>query len=114
MTGGFAPEGRVLGGDGAMGIHDDDRTAGPRQPVADVGGAEEAGDGCSVISDHYAPWLEEQGHSPYAGAVPGTAAQATGRIPSDDGGRGAAGSPVVRRGRRDRGRAGRVSGCEQS
>jgi G6PDH family F420-dependent oxidoreductase len=34
-----------------------------------------------VISDHYQPWLDEQGHSPYAWAVLGAAAQATEQIP---------------------------------
>src|SRR6202042_3720574 len=35
----------------------------------------------SVISDHYFPWLDVQGHSPYAWSVLGAAAQATSRIP---------------------------------
>jgi G6PDH family F420-dependent oxidoreductase len=34
-----------------------------------------------VISDHYQPWLDSQGHSPYAWSVLGAAAQATERIP---------------------------------
>jgi G6PDH family F420-dependent oxidoreductase len=54
--------------------------AGPRQLVHDVRRAEEAGFDFSVISDHYQPWLEAQGHSPYAWAVLGAAAQATERI----------------------------------
>lgn len=49
--------------------------------VADVQLAERAGFDFSVISDHYQPWLQEQGHSPYAWAVLGAAAQATERIP---------------------------------
>jgi G6PDH family F420-dependent oxidoreductase len=49
--------------------------------VADVRLAEQAGFDFSVISDHYQPWLAEQGHSPYAWAVLGAAAQATERIP---------------------------------
>ncbi len=49
--------------------------------VADVQLAEQAGFDFSVISDHYQPWLAEQGHSPYAWAVLGAAAQATERIP---------------------------------
>jgi G6PDH family F420-dependent oxidoreductase len=54
--------------------------AGPRQLVRDVVRAEEAGFDFSVISDHYQPWLEAQGHSPYAWSVLGAAAQATERI----------------------------------
>jgi G6PDH family F420-dependent oxidoreductase len=54
--------------------------AGPAQLVRDVVRAEEAGFDFSVISDHYQPWLDSQGHSPYAWAVLGAAAQATGRI----------------------------------
>jgi G6PDH family F420-dependent oxidoreductase len=34
-----------------------------------------------VISDHYFPWLDSQGHSPYAWSVLGAAAQATDHIP---------------------------------
>jgi G6PDH family F420-dependent oxidoreductase len=49
--------------------------------VRDVCRAEEAGFDFSVISDHYQPWLAAQGHSPYAWAVLGAAAQATERIP---------------------------------
>jgi alkanesulfonate monooxygenase SsuD/methylene tetrahydromethanopterin reductase-like flavin-dependent oxidoreductase (luciferase family) len=55
--------------------------AGPKQLMRDVALAEEAGFGCAVISDHYFPWLEAQGHSPYAWSVLGAAARATHRIP---------------------------------
>src|SRR5690349_19268914 len=55
--------------------------AGPRQLVRDVVRAEEAGFDFAVISDHYNPWLDAQGHSPYAWSVLGAAAQATERIP---------------------------------
>ena len=55
--------------------------AGPKQLVRDVQLAEEAGFDFAVISDHYSPWLEPQGHSPYAWSVLGAAAQATRRIP---------------------------------
>ncbi len=34
-----------------------------------------------MISDHYQPWLESQGHSGYAWSILGAAAQATERIP---------------------------------
>ncbi|MBA2951737.1 LLM class F420-dependent oxidoreductase [Streptomyces himalayensis] len=55
--------------------------AGPRELVEHVVRAEEAGFEFSVTSDHYFPWLETQGHSPYAWSVLGAAAQATSRIP---------------------------------
>ncbi|MFL6244288.1 MAG: TIGR03557 family F420-dependent LLM class oxidoreductase [Acidimicrobiia bacterium] len=55
--------------------------AGPKQLVRDVALAEEAGFDFAVISDHYFPWLESQGHSPYAWSVLGAAAQATDHIP---------------------------------
>jgi G6PDH family F420-dependent oxidoreductase len=54
--------------------------SGPRQLVRDVRQAEEAGFDFSVISDHYQPWLDSQGHSPYAWSVLGAAANATERI----------------------------------
>jgi G6PDH family F420-dependent oxidoreductase len=50
------------------------------QLVRDVVLAERAGFDFSVISDHYQPWLASQGHSPYAWAVLGAAANATERI----------------------------------
>ncbi|MFD9520731.1 LLM class F420-dependent oxidoreductase [Streptomyces sp. NPDC059979] len=55
--------------------------AGPRELVGHVLGAERAGYDFSVISDHSFPWLEAQGHAPYAWSVLGAAAQATSRIP---------------------------------
>ncbi|MGH8902293.1 MAG: LLM class F420-dependent oxidoreductase [Egibacteraceae bacterium] len=55
--------------------------AGPKQLVRDVEMAEDAGFDFAVVSDHYFPWLDAQGHSPYAWAVLGAAAQATSRIP---------------------------------
>ncbi len=39
--------------------------------------AEEAGFEFAAISDHYFPWLKEQGHSPFAWSVLGAIAQAT-------------------------------------
>jgi G6PDH family F420-dependent oxidoreductase len=54
---------------------------GPRELVDDVVAAEAAGFDFAVISDHYFPWLDEQGHSPYAWSVLGAAAWATSRIP---------------------------------
>jgi G6PDH family F420-dependent oxidoreductase len=55
--------------------------AGPKELVRDVVLAEQAGFDFAVISDHYFPWLDSQGHSPYAWSVLGAAAQATHRIP---------------------------------
>ncbi|MGW7069188.1 LLM class F420-dependent oxidoreductase [Streptomyces sp. NPDC054855] len=55
--------------------------AGPRALVDDLVAAEQAGFDFSVTSDHYFPWLDSQGHAPYAWSVLGAAAQATSRIP---------------------------------
>ncbi|GHE69116.1 LLM class F420-dependent oxidoreductase [Streptomyces longispororuber] len=55
--------------------------AGPLSLVEHVVAAERAGFDFSVTSDHYFPWLESQGHAPYAWGVLGAAAQATSRIP---------------------------------
>src|ERR1700756_4549590 len=52
----------------------------PDQLVRDLQSAEKAGFDFSVISDHYQPWLESQGHSGYAWSILGAAAQATDRI----------------------------------
>jgi G6PDH family F420-dependent oxidoreductase len=54
--------------------------AGPRELVRDAQLAEAAGFEFAVISDHYFPWVDAMGHSPYAWAVLGAAAQATSRI----------------------------------
>ena len=54
--------------------------AGPKELVRDVQLAEEAGFDFAVISDHYFPWVDAMGHSPYAWSVLGAAAQATVRI----------------------------------
>ena len=53
---------------------------GPKDLVNDVVLAEQAGFDFSVISDHFSPWLEEQGHAPYAWSVLGAAAAKTERI----------------------------------
>ena len=55
--------------------------AGPKQLVRDVALAEEAGFDFAVISDHYFPWLEVQGHSRTPWSVLDAAAQATEQIP---------------------------------
>lgn len=52
-----------------------------RQLVDFAARAEQAGFDYAVISDHYFPWLEEMGHSPYAWSVLGAAAQATEQLP---------------------------------
>src|SRR5579862_4770174 len=54
---------------------------GPKELVRDVQAAEDAGFDFAVISDHYFPWVDAMGHSPYAWSVLGAAAQATSRIP---------------------------------
>ncbi|MFB7375018.1 LLM class F420-dependent oxidoreductase [Streptomyces sp. NPDC056222] len=55
--------------------------AGPQELVSHVVGAERVGFDFSVVSDHSFPWLDSQGHAPYAWSVLGAAAQATARIP---------------------------------
>jgi G6PDH family F420-dependent oxidoreductase len=52
----------------------------PDQLVRDLQQAERAGFDFSVISDHFQPWLAEQGHSGYAWSILGAAAQVTERI----------------------------------
>jgi G6PDH family F420-dependent oxidoreductase len=53
---------------------------GPKELVDHVRAAEQAGFDFSVISDHYFPWMDAMGHSPYAWSVLGAAAHATERI----------------------------------
>jgi G6PDH family F420-dependent oxidoreductase len=53
---------------------------GPRQLVRQAGLAEEVGFDFAVVSDHYHPWLEEQGESPYAWSVLGAVAERTKRM----------------------------------
>jgi G6PDH family F420-dependent oxidoreductase len=53
----------------------------PDRLVRDLQAAERAGFDFSVISDHYAPWLDSQGHAGYAWSILGAAAQATDAIP---------------------------------
>ncbi|GAB4584914.1 TIGR03557 family F420-dependent LLM class oxidoreductase [Nocardia sp. IFM 10818] len=55
--------------------------SGPRELVRYAVDAEAAGFDFLVCSDHYAPWLEEQGHAPHAWTTLGAVAQATRRIP---------------------------------
>lgn len=53
---------------------------GPAALIANAQGAEEAGFDFVSISDHFHPWLEAQGHAPFAWSVLGGIAQATSRI----------------------------------
>ncbi len=53
---------------------------GPADLVRNAQRAEQAGFDFAAISDHYFPWLEEQGHSPFAWSVLGAVAQATDRL----------------------------------
>jgi G6PDH family F420-dependent oxidoreductase len=53
----------------------------PKDLVRDAVTAEQAGFDFLVASDHYSPWLEVQGHSPYTWTVLGAVAQATSTIP---------------------------------
>ncbi|WIY00236.1 TIGR03557 family F420-dependent LLM class oxidoreductase [Amycolatopsis mongoliensis] len=52
---------------------------GPNELVRFAAGAEQAGFDFEVMSDHYSPWLAEQGHSPYAWSVLGAVTQVTDR-----------------------------------
>lgn len=53
---------------------------GPAALVRNVRRAEQAGFEFAAISDHFSPWLEEQGHAPLAWSVLGALANATSKI----------------------------------
>ena len=53
---------------------------GPADLVRNARRAEEAGFDFAAISEQYFPWLEEQGHAPFAWSVLGAIAQATRRM----------------------------------
>ena len=53
---------------------------GPAALVRNAMRAEQAGFEFAAISDHFSPWLDEQGHSPFVWPVLGAIAQATSRI----------------------------------
>lgn len=55
-------------------------TTGPRELVRDAKLAENAGFDFVSISDHYLPWLESHGHSPFAWSVLGAIAEGTERV----------------------------------
>jgi G6PDH family F420-dependent oxidoreductase len=50
---------------------------GPTDLVRNANRAEQAGFDFAAISDHFFPWVEEQGHSPFAWSVLGALANAT-------------------------------------
>src|SRR6478609_6428425 len=54
--------------------------SGPKELVDYAVAAERIGFDFEVSSDHYFPWLDAQGHSPYAWTVLGAVAQATERV----------------------------------
>jgi len=54
--------------------------SGPKALVDYAVRAEKIGFDFEVSSDHYSPWLTEQGHAPYAWTVLGAVAQATERV----------------------------------
>ena len=49
----------------------------PLDLVRNARAAEEAGFGFALISDHYNPWVDAQGHSPFVWSVVGAIAEAT-------------------------------------
>jgi G6PDH family F420-dependent oxidoreductase len=53
---------------------------GPGDLVRNAALAEQAGFDFAAISDHFSPWLEEQGHAPFAWSVLGAVAGATRRL----------------------------------
>ena len=60
-------------------LSSEERTA--RELVSHARLAEEAGFEFALISDHFHPWLDEQGESPFVWSVLGAIAEATDRIP---------------------------------
>lgn len=54
--------------------------AGPKELVSFAAGAEHAGFDFEVMSDHYFPWLDSQGHASYAWSVLGAVTQRTERV----------------------------------
>jgi G6PDH family F420-dependent oxidoreductase len=52
----------------------------PRDLVRDAARAEAVGFDFEVMSDHYSPWLEAQGHAPYAWATLGAVTQVTSEV----------------------------------
>src|SRR3954471_5867564 len=54
--------------------------SGPKDLVRWAVRAEEVGFDLAVSSDHFSPWLAEQGHAPFAWSVLGAVAQAAPRV----------------------------------
>ena len=54
--------------------------SGPRELVDYAVAAERAGFDFEVMSDHYSPWIVEQGHAPHAWTTLGAVAHATSRV----------------------------------
>jgi G6PDH family F420-dependent oxidoreductase len=54
--------------------------SGPREIVRYSAAAEQAGFDFEVMSDHYSPWLVEQGHAGYAWSMLGAVTQVTERV----------------------------------
>ncbi len=54
--------------------------SGPRELVRYAAAAEAAGFDFAVMSDHYSPWLDEQGHAGYAWSMLGAITQVTDRL----------------------------------
>ncbi len=54
--------------------------SGPREIVRYAAAAERAGFDFEVMSDHYSPWLDEQGHAAYAWSMLGAVTQVTERV----------------------------------
>jgi len=53
---------------------------GPRELVAFARSAEDAGFTFALVSDHFHPWIDAQGHSPFVWTVLGGVAEATERL----------------------------------
>jgi G6PDH family F420-dependent oxidoreductase len=54
--------------------------SGPKQLVGYAADAEKTGFDFLVSSDHYFPWVDEQGHAPYAWSLLGAVSQVTSRV----------------------------------
>jgi len=54
--------------------------SGPREIVRYAAAAEDAGFDFEVMSDHYSPWLDSQGHAAYAWSMLGAVTQVTDRV----------------------------------
>ncbi|HZJ03989.1 MAG TPA: TIGR03557 family F420-dependent LLM class oxidoreductase [Nocardioidaceae bacterium] len=61
-------------------IHPDDRAVAAPSLVNYAASAEAAGFDFEVMSDHYFPWLDEQGHAGYAWSMLGAISQVTERV----------------------------------